>query len=151
MTNHQWKAVYVNPDSKHPEDGNQEHAYSNVIANKKCSYYNIPLSYTVTDYRITPKTNPNFKKVNPHLSETKLNTLDITSLANIDFGFGISKGGLHTWLFSRGNVYEVHWDSIGKGLYEKTSLKKFIWLSGAIAIPADAAPKIEIASQLKCG
>ncbi len=69
----------------------------------------------------------------------------------MNFGFGLSKGGMHTWVFSKGKVYEVHWDKIGSELYEATPLRRFPWLSGAIIIPPDQAAFLAATSKLKCG
>jgi len=46
-----WVGIHINPDEYHPDDGEQEHPYSSYIARKKCRYYNIPMTYKVTNYR----------------------------------------------------------------------------------------------------
>lgn len=61
----------------------------------------------------------------------------LAKLKRVRFGVGVSKGGRHTWLFSLGWVYEVHWDQIGPSLYEKSSFETYGWLSGAIVLPPD--------------
>jgi hypothetical protein len=150
VRNHNWKGIYVNPDINHPLDADMEHVFSNHIASKQCKYYNIPLEYKVTNYSITSKTNSAFRKLNKK-KVTALDTINISSLELIKFGFGVSRGGKHTWLFSEGYVYEVHWDSIDPGLYEATSLRNFEWLSGAIVVPYDQAALLIASSKLKCG
>jgi hypothetical protein len=151
VNQHSWKGVYINPDSMHPVDANPEHAYTSHLASKTCKYYQIPLAYKVDNYNVTPKTHTAFKKLNKASSASKLNTIDIASLELVKFGFGLSKGGMHTWIFSKGKVYEVHWDKIGADLYEATSLKKFPWLSGAIVIPPGQAIHLANSAKLKCG
>ncbi|MGD8782902.1 MAG: hypothetical protein PVG75_00615 [Thioalkalispiraceae bacterium] len=151
VNQHNWKGIYINPDVNHPKDRSDEHTYSNYLANRSCKYYKIPLSYKVVNYNTTSKLHPSFQKLNTHLGETKLNLTDVKSLSKVKFGFGISRGGKHTWLFSNGKVYEVHWDSIGAGLYESMHISKYPWLSGAIVVPPDQALLLSKSVMLKCG
>jgi hypothetical protein len=65
-------------------------------------------------------------------------------------GWGHSRGGRHTWLFSRGDVYEVHWDKVGADLYEASPLRGFPWLSGVIVVPHDQAGFLAIRAKLEC-
>jgi hypothetical protein len=148
---HKWKGVYINPDVKHPLDADTEHSFSHHLAVSTCLYYQIPLEYRVVNYSVTPATHPAFKKLNIKTGLTKLNLVDLASLSLIKFGFGISRGGRHTWLFSQGNVYEVHWDGIDKSLYEASSLRTYSWLSGAIVVPPDQAHYLSMSARLKCG
>lgn len=151
VNTHNWKGIYINPDSKHPVDINPEHTYSSYLASKTCKYYQVPLEYKVENYTITPKSHTAFRKLNKSAPVTKLNTVDIASLELVKFGFGLSKGGMHTWVFSLGKVYEVHWDKIGDELYEATSIRIFPWLSGAIVVPPDQAIALAASAKLKCG
>lgn len=148
---HAWKGVYLNPDAKHPQDGASEHTYSSYLVDKTCKYYQIPMSYRVDNYNPTSKSHPSFKKVNRKAGVTILNKVDIESLEKVKFGFGISRGGKHTWLFSEGLVYEVHWDKVGIELYEASSLRTYPWLSGALVIPDDQASYLSNVSKVKCG
>jgi hypothetical protein len=148
---HGWKSVYINPDSVHPADAQQEHPYSSYLASKTCKYYQIPLHYRVDNYNPTLKTDSAFRKINTNAGVTALNKIDVVSLDQVNFGFGLSRGGMHTWVFSKGLVYEVHWDGVGSGLYEATNLRAFPWLSGAIVVPSDQAAFLSVSSKLKCG
>jgi len=150
VNHHGWKGVYINPDVNHPLDSDSEHAYTSYLASKKCEYYKVPLEYKVTNYAITPKTNPAFGKLNKSKGVTALNTIDIASLEFVKFGFGVSRGGRHTWLFSKGKIYEVHWDEIGANLYESSSIRAFPWLSGAIVVPSEQAALIVASAKVKC-
>lgn len=147
-----WVGVYINPDEFHPDDGKQEHPYSGYLVKKNCKYYDIPMKYMVTNYRPTPKTNPYFKKVNPAKGEQKLDSVSYAVLSKVKFAFGLSKGGLHTWLFSKGKVYEVHWDELptSGNLFEATELKSFYWNSGAIIVPKDQELMLAALSGLPC-
>ncbi|WP_444928677.1 hypothetical protein ACJJIF_12455 [Microbulbifer sp. SSSA002] len=148
---HSWKGIYINPDSQHPVDADPEHTYTSHLAKKTCKYYQIPLEYKVQNYSATPKTHSAYQALNKSAPVTKLNSIDIASLELVKFGFGISRGGRHTWVFSKGKVYEVHWDKIGSELYEETPLRSYPWISGAIVVPFDQSVLLSTSSKLKCG
>ena len=83
--------------------------------------------------------------------QTPLDPISILSLEKVKFAFGISRGGMHTWLYSKGKIFEVHWDSVGDGLYEKSSLRSYPWISGAFFIPPDQKHLLAKDLLLKCG
>jgi hypothetical protein len=142
--------VDVNPDTVHPADANAEHTYSSAVVSRTCAYYKIPMAFKVTNYNVTPNTHPNFQKLNAKAGVTALNDIDITSLDLVKFGFGVFRGGKHTWLFSLGNVYEVQWDKVGAGLYEASPLRSFGCLSSGIVVPPDQVGGLAVSAQLKC-
>lgn len=150
VVQHGWKGIYINPDVNHPLDASSEHSYSHYLANKTCKYYKIPLQYKVINYTPTPKDNPAFQQLNDHLGETPLNAVDIAGLEKVKFGFGVSRGGMHTWVYAEGKVYEVHWNAIGTDLYQATPLRFFPWLSGAIVIPSELAVALPASAKLSC-
>jgi len=146
-----WTGIHINPDEYHPSDGDKEHRYVSTIVRNKCSYHRVPVRYKVTNYNPTPKDNKNFDVLSPTIKEQKLDAVSYNALKTVKFGFGLSRGDTHTWLFSEGYVYEVHWDRrAGNTLYEKTALNKFKWLSGAIIIPQDQVRKLTTLSGLSC-
>ncbi len=147
---HGWHGIYINPDVNHPLDGDSEHPYSSFLAKKNCRYYKIPLKYRVINYNPTPEDHPAFQQLNDHLGLTQLNAEDIAGLEQVQFGFGISRGGMHTWLYASGKVYEVHWNAIGADLYEATPLRDFPWLSGAIVTPPELAAVLPASAELSC-
>ncbi|MDD5392016.1 MAG: hypothetical protein PHE17_03250 [Thiothrix sp.] len=136
-TEHNWECIYINPDTRNPEDGDQEHPFSWYLVKKYHNYYKLPVSFVAVDYRPTQGEGVT--------SPTPLNAKDIALLNLIKFGFGISRGGVHTWVFSAGSVYEVHWYGIGDDLYEKSPLVDFAWLSGVIAVPPETAKQLRAA------
>jgi len=144
-----WSGIYINPDVAHPSDSDAEHVYSNYMADTHCTYYAIPIKYKAVNYAPTGPADPAFQALSKHSPATKLNTVDIDILKKVRFGFGMSRGGMHTWLFSLGSVYEVHWDAIGASLYEKSSLDVFGWLSGSIVVPPDETPKLKL-TEVNC-
>jgi hypothetical protein len=137
QTEHNWECIYINPDTRNPEDGDQEHPFSWYLVKKYHNYYKLPVSFTAVDYR--PNTSEEIT------SPTQKNSKDIALLEAIKFGFGVSRGGVHTWVFVEGSVYEVHWYGIGDTLYEKTPLDEFGWLSGVIAVPPQTARELRAA------
>lgn len=145
---HNWKAIYLTPDQFHPTDGQSEHTFATAMVKKNCKYANIQVSYTVLDYKPTKKTHAKFQALLPY-SERKLNKIDLEALKKIKFGFGLSRGGMHTWLYSLGLVYEVHWDKIGPDLYDKTKIENFKWLSNLVVVPPDANALLTM-SATKC-
>lgn len=160
-----WKSVYLNPDVNHPYDGDIEHPFSYKKLLKKCTYSQIPVHYQAINYMPTPKTSPNYKSFSGlGLSKkvTPLNTIDLNQLKKIKFGFGLSRGGKHTWLYSYGKVYEVHWDQIGKTLYEARPLRSpvkspatrraesHLWLDNIIIIPPSLTPQLQSMTKVKC-
>jgi len=150
VNNKNWAGIYVSPDSIHPTDGKKEHTFAAYRA-KKCKFSpdNVPLKHYVVNYKPTSKKHPKFQALYPALGERKLNEIDYKALEKIPFGFGLSKGGTHCWIFIEGYVYEIHWDAIGPGLYEKTALRDFKWLSSAILVPNDTAANLNLV-KLKC-
>lgn len=142
VNTHKWTGIYYNPDVNHPRDGDLEHAYSyykKVVLSKK--YYNIPISYWLINYKPTPKTNPNYKSfsgIGGSKDLTKKDVSQLNMLKKVKFAVGVSRGGTHTWLYSLGKVYEVHWDKVGADLYEASNLDGYAWLSGALVVPPDA-------------
>jgi len=74
--------------------------------------------------------------VTPYLALTTRNTVDYVAVKAVPFGLGMSRGGKHVWLFSKGDVYESHWDREPAGnLYTTVPLEQFIWLSGIVVVP----------------
>ena len=142
VNTHKWTGIYYNPDVNHPRDGNLEHTYSyykKVVLSKQ--YYKIPISYWVINYKPTPKINGNYKSfsgIGGSKDLTKKDVSQLDMLKKVKFAVGVSRGGKHTWLYSFGKVYEVHWDKIGAELYEATNLEDYAWLSGALVVPPDA-------------
>lgn len=144
---HQWQGIYLTPDRYHPTDGENEHPYVSRIAINKCSYYKVPVQYLAINYKPTPKTHDQFQALTSHKARA-LDKIALSGLEKIQFGFGISRGGLHTWLFSKGKVYEVHWEEVGAKLYDATHITDFKWLSSLIAVPPDASTSLKL---IKCG
>ena len=145
---HGWKAVYYNPDVNHPRDADGEHisSYYNQVK-KACTYSvdKVPTAFKVINYR------PSKTIVTPYLKETKKTTVDYDIFKLIPFGLGMSRGGMHVWLYSYGKVYESHWEKdFNNGLYTAIPLNNFAWLSGIVVVPPDAHALLTM-SKVKCG
>lgn len=144
VTEKNWVGIYVNPDVVHPRDGSEEHTFTHFTVNKQCHYHHIPVKYKAVNYNPTPAAHPGFKRLF-NKGETKLNLVDVMALRGLPFGVGMSRGDTHTWLFSKGFIFEVHWDGIGATLYEKTLLEDYPWLSSIIIVPPDGVSMIPLA------
>ncbi len=145
VTKKNWVGIYVNPDVVHPRDAAEEHTYTYFTANRHCHYHHIPVKYKAVNYNPTPTSHANFRKLFDK-GKTALNIVDVAALRNVQFGVGMSRGDTHTWLFSKGDIYEVHWDAVGADLYEKTAIENFPWLSSIIIVPPDGASAISLAA-----
>lgn len=143
-----WTGVYINPDTSYKTNDKDNPWWSAKDTFKSCKYYGIPMTHAVVDYLPEPTSKSNFAKF-------ALAVLNYWMLTTVKFGFGCSFGGDHTWLFSNGEAYEVHWSATPTGnLYQKRPLSEFTkgWKTGAIVIPPDAVKlsSIESTAQLSC-
>jgi hypothetical protein len=131
-----WKAYYWNPDVRHPSDGDDEHPASYQDA-KTRGYYayddinahpdrKIPISGFIVNFRPTPIVNG---------SATSKETDKLQWFKTNKFAYGIARGGYHTFLVTRGKLWEVHWDKIGPSLYQISDFENFAFKSGAVVIP----------------
>lgn len=145
-----WKAIYITPDRYHPNDASREHTFSTFMTLKTCVYTGVPVSYVVMDYNPTSKDDPNYQALFKDAGPRKLNVLGLTELKKIKFGYGISRQGDHTWLYSDGHVYEAHWNDIGKDIFEKSRIEDFVWNSSLIVVPPDALSLLDAKNMKKC-
>lgn len=145
-----WKAIYITPDRFHPDDGNERYTYTTAIVNKTCMFRDIRVDYFVFDYRPSTPSTPYFQTLYSHKPARQLNAIGLAELKKIKFGYGISRGGFHTWLYSDGYVYEVHRDKIGSELYDKTAIEDFIWNSSLIVVPPDSMNQLNLKNMNSC-
>jgi hypothetical protein len=136
-----WAGLYYNPDVNHPRDGNPEHPTSQKKVLESKQYYEIPISCSVINYEPTKESDPNYKiwtKLGGSKKATEPDDTQLKELKKVRFAVGISRGGVHTWLYSLGQIYEVHWDKIGDDLYGAVKFEDYQYISGALVIPPDA-------------
>lgn len=146
ISNYDWEGVYVNADINHPADGENKHPLAYLQQVKpNAKYYGIPVHHTLLNYRPTDEESAKeqgswriYKSRGLKVGPTELNLVDYRTMKQIPFGIGLSNGGDHCWLFSSGKVYEVHWQGIGRDVYESHELNTFPWLSGMIIVPKDS-------------
>jgi hypothetical protein len=145
-----WMGVYFNPDVKHPFDGNTEkHNYTYAIAKSKRRYqavdtrdnnrlYKFSVKQLVINYAPTTV----YENGTIETNVTPQDTTQINKLKQVPFGVVNVSGGTHTALFSKGYIYEIHWDKSHTDpvLFERTLLENWGWLSGAIQIPEGTWP-----------
>ncbi len=153
---HGWLAIYVSSDVYHPYDGAHSHGLSYYIAKNKCVYKGIPVSYFAINFKPTIKPeksfwewvsmsgedNPFYKGVYWHLRdhkniETRKDLVGLEEIKKIKFGFGVSRGGDHTWLYSFGKVHEAHYDKVESEIYEAKPLIEWGWIDNVIVVPAE--------------
>ena len=61
-----------------------------------------------------------------------------SEFTNFRFGFGLWQGGVHNFLYSTGQTFEVHWTHEGpEDLYERKEFYNFDLQSGLIVVPPD--------------
>ncbi len=113
-----WTGIYWNPDTTDTSDS--EHSYSAHVAKTKKTYYKLPVSDLVVDYRRSP------------VNMTGIDTLD-----KVPFWIGCARGGMHVFCGTGANVSEFHWDSpaTDPNAMELVALKDYEWLSGIVAVP----------------
>lgn len=131
-----WKAYYWNPDVLHPSDGQSEHPFSFTLVKRSNAYYGIPVSGTIINYNPTPQ--PSGGGCSGSRPATPVSMDAFNKFSQVRFAYGLARGGMHTFLLSYGMVFQVHWDKIGAGLYERSAFFGFDWLSGLVVVPIDA-------------
>ncbi len=126
-----WESVYWNPDTKKPDDGNNEHPYTASLVKSGKPYYGIAVDHQVTNYRPTEG------------SGTAKDMSGIEKLKKVPFFFGLARGGTHTFVGRQGKVNEFHWSDMpnSKHAIEESALQKFMWNSGVIMVPPGTWPK----------
>jgi hypothetical protein len=141
LTSIGWSAYYWNPDVRNPRDNSPEHPAGYKKAEKENTYYRIPLSGFIINYKLTRQPPP------PGFLDRLLGakssgpTQDLTAFnkfSHVRFAYGLARGGMHTFLLSYGMVFEVHWNQIGAGLYERSPFYDYKWLSGVVIVPDDS-------------
>lgn len=134
-----WKVHYWNPDVRFPRDGKPEHPYSYQQAIKTKTYYGAKVDGLVVDYNLDFKKHPSGGFLSGCTPGPRNNDAIWNKVSRVRFAYGLARGGTHTFLYSFGMVFEVHWDKIDADLYERSSFYSFAWLSGLLLTPPDAA------------
>lgn len=136
-----------------------EHTYTALqVQGGHHDYYGIKTTDSVSGWRPNPRAKKSFTTFLGHANDTPeppLPNQEATTHAknrlaefsrNVRFGFGLARGGRHTYLFGSGNIYEAHWEAgpadttnqDSDPLYEVTRLMDWGWESGLIIVPGDA-------------
>ena len=148
-----WNAHYWNPDVWNPRDKDSEHivSYKNVLRTKL--YYGIPIGGLIVGYNKQDKT-PKKETVWIPTIPTPLGTIPLPTtittpadhlevfekLKRVKFGIGVNRGGMHCFLLSYGDVFEVHYNYGDEvRLYGKQPLYGYGWNSGCILTPPDSS------------
>ncbi len=150
-----WKVHYWNQDVTYKGDGNEHGwSYKRLLDTKRYlpdnARVNLAAGGMIVDYNTRVKTKrvwystpvsvptlPVTVPIPTYIDVSTENTEILRKLYQLKFAYGIARGATHTFLFSFGDVFEVHWDSIGAGLYGSVPFKTYPWLSGALLVPPD--------------
>jgi RHS repeat-associated protein len=148
-----WKGHYFNPDVENPRDGHKDpHRISYYMAKRnRQSYGGVPITGFIVNYYKTDQTPENVWVWIPtpgvvlnttvpipyrvQVSPNKTAALD--RFKKVKFAYGLTRDDVHTFLYSYGDVFEVHWDKIDN-VYEKSPFQTYIWLSGVVLTPPDS-------------
>lgn len=125
-----WQAVYWNPDTKKPSDGDNEHSFSATQVTRGNGYYGVKVDASVTNYRPTDG------------GPTTQDMSGIEKLKEVPFWFGLARGGKHTFVGRGNTVNEFHWreqPSSTKPFSEKP-MEGYAWNSGLIMVPPGSWP-----------
>ena len=149
-----WRAHYWNPDVRHPRDGDSEHPDSYKKAVAKRMYYGITVSGFIVNYNLQDKSvhnewilipSPDLGTIGgvPFPMPTRIqvggdNLGAFTRFKSVRLAYGIARGGMHTFLYSFGDIYEVHWTKEKDELYGKSPFNTFVWNSGMMFTPPDS-------------
>jgi hypothetical protein len=125
-----WQAIYWNPDTRNPSDGNPEHSFTALQVSRGNGYYGVAVDAQVVNYRPTEG------------KGTKQDMSGIEKLRQVPFFFGLARGGTHTFVGRNGEVNEFHWAEMPNSTraIEQTPLEKFGWNSGLIMVPPGTWP-----------
>jgi RHS repeat-associated protein len=129
-----WTAVYFHTGAEDLSVGRYE-----KVAEKKLYPWTTeppgshPEVQAPVDYLINNLTEPE--------SQDPTSAGNIEALLKVPFAIGVVDSGMHTFMFSYGRVYEVHWSRGPKdpNLFEVSDLKDFMsnWRSGIVVIPSE--------------
>lgn len=121
-----------------------EHTFSYGVVKARKTYYGIKVEDSITGYRPTERGTPGPNVFGPPFgAEPKPTALSVKRLAafgdQVKFAYGMTRGADHTFLFSKGSVYEVHWDKPpgSPELFQATPLMQWPWESGIILVPGN--------------
>jgi RHS repeat-associated protein len=153
-----WRAHYWNPDVRAPRYMNgrpdAEHSFTYQEAVRTRKYYEVPVSGFIVNYNLVDKsmkkeriwvpTGPSIPGLNlpiplPITIEyggDKLETFN--RFKGVRFAYGLARGATHTFLYSYGDIYEVHWSKEKDDLYERSPFYDYEWLSGLMLTPPDS-------------
>ncbi len=132
-----WKIHYWNPDVRFPRDENPNTrtAISKRKSRPRCITAT-KVDGLVVNYNLDFKKHPSGGFLSGCTPGPRNNDAIWNKVSRVRFAYGLARGGTHTFLYSFGMVFEVHWDKIDADLYERSSFYSFAWLSGLLLTPA---------------
>ena len=160
LVKNEWRAYFFMPDTVNPNDGDEEHTkkYENALKTK--NWWGVPITDFVVNYRPTTQMRSN-AKVHPgeRIEPIKVDSNGYSNLHTLEsalFGVCVFTAGIHTALFSKGMIYEVHWrgisdnvfnNPVGTGdrlfgrssllMYGDTAISPAGYIEGIVVVPPD--------------
>jgi len=128
-----WTTVYYSADTRTDSDygGVKKRGYGPALFGSNRLVGGVDVTVEI-DHFVT-----NFSPASG--SRTRKDTTGLDKLKQVPFAVGMGDWGMHTFILSYGEVYEVHWDKgpSSKAVFEKSSFEEFSkqWKSGVIAVP----------------
>jgi len=131
-----WTGNYWNPDVDNPRDGDTTMLRNSFYLAKrtKQSWGGTPISGFIVNYRPSPQGWINWIR---RIPPTTKNYGAFDRLSRVKFAYGITWKDKHTFLYSWGEVFEVHWDVIDD-VFEKSSFYNYDWNAGLMITPPDS-------------
>lgn len=143
-----WKSYLCLRDTENPYDGLEKHTKKYKEAVKTNKWWGVNLSGFIVNYR--PNPNPPLNRQTTKVDADSRRKYE--ALSQVNFAVCVFTEGLHTALFSKGEIYEVHWASLSEQskianpnynelyrntLYEKTIMEDFGWEEILLTVPPD--------------
>ena len=136
-----WKAHYWNPDRVNTDDGRREHkfSYDEAVRTGKC--YGVTVSGFIADYnpiQVRQTWSEWIRGIKP-APQTPKRMAAFNRFSQVRFAYGLASGAYHTFLYSFGMIFEVHWTQERDNLYGRSPFYYYPWRSGLMLVPPDSS------------
>lgn len=151
-----WRAYLLMPDAVNPYDKNADHTKKYQTAVKTKKWWEVPLTDIIVNYKPTTVYEDGTTVAAPTVLDSAA-TRKLGALANVKFAAGVFTNGIHTAIFARGKILEVHWRNVSEqnttvpgqyqvfqsspnaSLYQATNVIDFDWLEILLVVPPDSS------------
>lgn len=131
-----WTGNYWNPDVDNPHDGDTKELRGSFYIAKRTgkSWGGTPVTGFIVNFRPSPQGWIMWLR---RIPPTTKNYGAFDRLSKVKFAYGITWKDRHTFLYSWGEVFEVHWDRIDD-VYGKVPFYTYEWNAGLMITPPDS-------------